>query len=163
MFEVYVLVEKKKSLFIRFFSLFSFIIGGFSLFACLLGLYIFFPTAALGIGLGYFFHTRNYEYEYSFFDEDIRFARITNKSRRKRLPGYKMSEVIAIAPTNDPSVAKYENDSKATIRKLNSGHQDARLYVMVVSKEGGTELVYFEPDDKFLDAVCVKNGYKVRR
>lgn len=163
MFEVYVLVEKKKSLFITFFAVFSFVMGVLSAIATMIGLYFFVPTAVFGIILGYFFHTRNYEYEYSFFDDDVRFAKIINKSSRKRLPGYKMADVIAIAPTGDPSVAQYENDSKAKIRRLNSGFKNARVFVMVAKGEKGLELVYFEPDDKYLDAVCAKNGFKVKR
>lgn len=163
MFEVYVLVKKKKPVFITFFAVFSFVMGGLSLLATMVGLYLFMFTAVLGILLGYFFYTRNYEFEYSFFDDEVRFAKIINKSRRKKLPGYRMSEVIAIAPSNDPSVAQYENDRTAKIRRLNSGYKDAKVFVMVAKGKEGLELVYFEPDEKYLDAVCVKNGYKVRR
>ena len=163
MFEVYVLVEKKKPVIFTFFTVFSIVMAILSAIATMLGLYFFMPTAVFGILLGYFFYTRNYEYEYSFFDDDVRFAKIINKSTRKKLPGYKMSEVIAIAPTGDPSVAQYEDDSKAKIRRLNSGAKDAKVYVLVAKGEKGLELVYFEPDEKYLDAVCAKNGFKVRR
>ncbi len=163
MFEVYVLVKKKKPVFLMFFTVFSFVIGVLSALATMIGLYFFVPTAVFGIILGYFFYTRNYEYEYSFFDDDVRFAKIINKSSRKKLPGYKMSDVIAIAPAGDPSVEQYENDSKAKIRRLNSGFQNAKVFVMAAKGEKGLELVYFEPDDKYLDAVCVKNGFKVKR
>jgi len=163
MFEVYVLVEKRKPAVFTFFAVFSIVMAILSVMALVLGIYFFLPTAVFGFLLGYFFHTRNYEYEYSFFDDDVRFAKIINKARRKKLPGYKMSEVIMIAPTGDRSVYNYENDSKAKIRRLNSGFPNAKVYVMVAKGEKGTELVYFEPDEKYLDAVCVKNGHKVKR
>lgn len=163
MFEVYVLVEKKKSVFLTFFSVFSYVMAALSAIFVMIGLYFFVPTAVFGFILGWFFQTRNYEFEYSYFDGDVRFAKIINKANRKKLPGYKMSEVLAIAPTGDPSVASYENDSKAKIRRLQSGYPGRKLFVMAAKGEKGIELVYFEPDDKYLDAVCVKYGYKVRR
>jgi len=95
MFEVYVLVEKKKPMFLSIFTVFSLVMGGISLLALMLGLFIFLPTAILGLLLGYFLHTRNYEFEYSFFDDEIRFAKIINKSKRKKIKGYKMAEVVA--------------------------------------------------------------------
>ena len=131
--------------------------------ATAIGLYIFLPIAVGGILLGYFLHTRNYEFEYSYFDGDLKFAKIINKSRRKRLPGYKMDEVIAIAPTGDSSVSRYEEDSSAKIKRYLSGYKNAKIYVLVVKGTEGQNLVYFEPDERYLDAVCVKYGYKVRR
>ena len=163
MFEVYVLVEKKKAVFFTFFEVFSFVMAGLSALAVVLGAYLFVPTAVFGVILGCFLHTRNYEYEYSYFDGDVRFAKIINKASRKKLPGYKMSEVIAIAPMGDASIAQYEKDNPAKVRKLDSGFKDRQLYVMVAKGAKGLELVHFEPDEKYLDAVCVKYGYKVKR
>ena len=163
MFEVYVLVEKKKSVILSFFSVFSYVMGALSALAVVLGIYFFVPTAVFGIILGFFLQTRRYEFEYSYFDGEVRFAKIINKANRKKLPGYNMAEVIAIAPIGDASVAQYEKDSKVTVRKLQSGYANRKLFVMVAKGEKGVELVYFEPDDKYLDAVCVKYGYKVRR
>lgn len=163
MVEVYVLVEKKKSVFLTIFSVFFYVMGGISFLALFLGMDLLLIPAILGFLLGWFLQTRNYEYEYSYFDGDVRFAKIINKANRKKLPGYKMSEVLAIAPSGDASVAQYENDSKAKIRRLQSGYPDRKLYVMAAKGQNGPELVYFEPDDKYLDAVCIKYGYKVRR
>lgn len=163
MFEVYVLVEKKKSQIRRFFSLFFYAIAALTAFLVLLGGYLFVPIAIIGLVLGWVLQTRNYEYEYSYFDGDVRFAKIINKANRKKLPGYKMSEVLAIAPVGDASVAQYENSKNVNVRKLNSGYPDRELFVMVAKCENGIDLVYFEPDKRYLDAVCVKYGYKVRR
>lgn len=41
---------------------------------------------------------QNTEFEYSYFDGELRFAKIKNKSRRKRLGIYSMESVAAIAP-----------------------------------------------------------------
>ncbi len=163
MSEVYVLVETKKPSIIKFFGIFSYVIGGFSLFAAAIVGSIFTITAILGLLLGYFFQTRNYEFEYSYFDGDVRFAKIINKAKRKRLPGYNMADVFIIAPADDPSAYKYEHDSSAKIRRYQSGYKNRKLYVMAVKGKETNELIYFEPDEKYLDAVCQKFGHKVRR
>ncbi len=162
MYEVYVLVEKKKSPVISVFAIFSFVMGIISVLLTLWAFY-FLPVALLCFGVGYFLSSRYIEFEYSYFDGDVRFAKITNKAKRKKLPAYKIDDVMMIAPSGDPSVYKYENESNAKIRRYQSGSKDAKLYVMAVKGEGGTELIYFEPDEKYLDAVCQKNGHKVRR
>ena len=163
MYEVYVLVEKKKSIFLRFFTVFSYAMAAVSALFVVLGAYIFVPSAVFGILIGCFLQTRNYEYEYSYFDGDVRFAKIINKANRKNLPGYTMEEVVAIAPMGDASIAQYEKDTHLRIRRLNSGFAGRELYVMVAKGAKGVELVHFEPDQKYLDAICVKYGYKVRR
>ena len=53
MFEVYVLVEKKKSVILSFFSVFSYVMGALSALAVVLGIYFFVPTAVFGIILGF--------------------------------------------------------------------------------------------------------------
>ena len=137
MFEVYVLVEKKKSVFLTFFSVFSYVMAVLSAIFVMIGLYFFVPTAVFGFILGWFFQTRNYEFEYSYFDGDVRFAKIINKANRKKLPGYKMSEVLAIAPTGDASVASYENDSKAKLEDYSRAIQEESflLWLQRVKKE----------------------------
>ena len=74
-----------------------------------------------------------------------------------------MADVALVAPKGDPAAAQYESRSDAMVRNLTSGKADAKVYVMVVKTSEGVELVYFEPDEKYLDAVCMKNGHKVRR
>ena len=74
-----------------------------------------------------------------------------------------MDDVLLIAPIDDRSAYKYVNDSKIRVRNLNSGQKDANVYVMVAKNEGALEMVKFEPDEKYLDAVCTKYGQKVIR
>ena len=162
MFEVYVLVAKKKSDIVRFMTIFCFMLGGISMLATLIGLYIFLPLAVIGLLIGYFLHNRNYEYEYSFFDDEIRFAKIINKSRRKQLPGYRMAEVVAIAPKGDTRVANYESDSRANIRNLTSGYKHAKIYTIAVKTTDGVEIVYFEPDEAYLTEIRKRFGFKVQ-
>jgi hypothetical protein len=86
-----------------------------------------------------------------------------NKSRRKKLTTFTMEEVLAIAPAGDRSMYKYETDT--TVKKVDysSGQKDAPCYEMVVKDENGVRLIRFEPDDRYLDAICVKYAQKVTR
>ena len=83
MTEVYVLVPRIKTGATRFISIFLLVLTiGFLLVSCV-GMY-FLPVAMLS-GLGWFLfnYMSNKEYEYSYFDGELRFARIMSKSRRK--------------------------------------------------------------------------------
>lgn len=160
--EVYVLVERKKNMVLQFISTFLMIAGVVTIVLAFVGFFMFLPFAVVEIAVGYFLHKRYNEYEYSYFDGDIRFAKIINKSKRKALKGYSMEDVLVLAPIDDRSVYNYLNDSNVKVRNLTSGKPNRRIYAIVVRSEG-TELVKFEPDDKYLDAVCIKYGQKVVR
>ena len=144
-------------------SIFCFVLAAFFLYASLLGLLLFFAVAVLFFALGWFLKNRSLEFEYSYFDGDFRFAKIINKQKRKELTGYVAEHVIVIAPKGDRSIYKYENDSQVKKRDLTSGKKDAKVYAMVVKTEAGYQMTTFEPDDKYLDAVCIKYRQKVVR
>lgn len=161
--EVYVLVSKEKSLFIKTTTLACFLVGAMSMLYVVMGYIIFFPMALLTWGIAYFLHSRNYEYEYSYYDGELRFAKIINKKRRKELKGYVMEEVLTIAPIDDRSVHHYVSDKNVKVRNLTTGNPNGRVYVAVVKSGNELELVKYEPDEKYLNEVCVKYGHKVKR
>ena len=160
--EVYVLVERKKNIILRVLEII--VLAGTAICA-FLGMFaiIFLPIALILGGLGVFLYTRNYEYESSYFDGEVRFAKIINKSSRKRLPGYTMDEVLTIAPSGDRSVYRYEHEEKMTVRDYTSRNKDAKVYIMIAKGAKGLEMIKFEPDEKYLDAVCIKYRQKVVR
>jgi translation initiation factor IF-1 len=163
MFEVYVLVARKKSIGIQVLACLFLALGvAVLLLSCISPVFLVFAVAAFA--LWYLFQFRwNREFEYSYFDGEVRFARISNKSRRKRLKVFSMDEVVTIAPSEDRSVYRYENDNGMTIVDYTSGRKDEPYYVMVHQTGEATEVIRFEPDEKYLDAVCVKYGQKVIR
>lgn len=163
MLEVYVLVEKQKSLVMKVLSILCFVIGAYFMYATLVGLIIFFAIAIPFFALGWFLHTRSIEYEYSYFDGDFRFAKIFNKQKRKDLKGYGVENVIVIAPKGDRSLHQYENNAQVKKRDLTSGRKDAIVYCLVAKAEEDYQMTLFEPDEKYLDAVCVKYRQKVIR
>lgn len=163
MLEVYVIVQKKKSLIMKFLMVLCFVIGAYFMYATLMGLILFFAIAVPFLALGWFLKNRSLEYEYSYFDGDFRFAKIFNKQKRKELIGYEIDNVIVIAPKGDRSLYQYEKNNQVKRRDLSSGNKDARIYVMVAKAEEGYHMTYFEPDDEYLDAVCIKYRQKVVR
>ena len=88
MLEVYVFVEKKKSLFMKILTALLFLVGAYFMYATLVGLLIFFAVAVPFLAIAWYLHTKQVEFEYSYFDGDFRFAKIYNKQKRKDLRGY---------------------------------------------------------------------------
>ncbi len=98
----------------------------------------------------------NVEYEYTYFDGELRLAKITNKARRKNLADVNMEEVLALAPKGDRSVYKYENDNTLKCKVFTSGDTSAKVYELICKGEKGMCRYEFEPDEEMLDAICVK-------
>lgn len=161
MFEVYVIVERQKSIIMKLLACLCFVIGVYLVYTALWGWILFMVGGILFLVAGWMLYTRNIEYEYSYFDGEFRFARITNKQRRKELPGYEAKNVLIIAPKGNRSLYQYENGQQIKVRDLSSGKPDAKLYGMVANTQAGTHLVWFEPDEEYLDAVCIKYAQKV--
>lgn len=160
--EVYVLIEKEKNILIKILGI-IFLLAGIIFGILSLFLIVCLPFAIIFVGTGYFIYTRNYEYEYSYFDGEIRFAKIINKSSRKTLKGYTMDEVTIISPSGDRSVYRYEYEEKLNVRDFTSGKKDAKVYVMIARGSNTMDMVKFEPDEKFLNEVCIKYSQKVVR
>lgn len=163
MLEVYVLVEKQKSLIMKVLSIMCFVIGAYFMYVSVIGLLLFFAVAILFFALGWFLKNRSLEFEYSYFDGEFRFAKIINKQKRKELIGYNAENVIVIAPKGDRSLYNYEKNPQIKVRDFSSGNKNAKVYGMVAKVESGLHLTWFEPDEKYLDAVCIKYRQRVVR
>ena len=160
--EVFVLVPRKKNIIFQFVSTLLLVTGVVLLVLSLLGAVLLFSIAIPTLAIGFFMNKRYSEYEYSYFDGDVRFAKIINKNKRKTLKGYNMEDVLILAPMDDRSMHQYQNNTEIKVRNLTSGNPNAKVYGMVVRSEG-TFLVKFEPDEAYLDAVCIKYRHKVVR
>lgn len=162
--EVFILVEKKPSLARKVVSAVLIVLLAY----CVLGMVVgataaYMSFAAIIACILWFVKKRYTEYEYSFFDGDMRFTKIINKSKRKKGVLYNMDETVMIAPSGDRSVYNYENGTGMKVRDFTTGNKDAKVYVMVAKGQQGMELVRFEPDEELLDAICRKYAQKVKR
>jgi type IV secretory pathway VirB3-like protein len=161
--EVYVLVQVRRSLGA---TLLGVVCLALAIVLLLLGCssIIMVYLAVLLIAAYYFLAFRyRVEYEYSYFDREVRFAKIWNKSRRKSLGFYSMEDVAVIAPAGDPSVARYENDSRVKVRDYTSRTKGTPYYEMVIQQEGETLLFKLELDEPYLEAVEKQYRQKVIR
>ena len=96
------------------------------------------------------------EFEYTYYDGELRMAKITNKAKRKNLLAVNMEDVLAIAPRGDRSVYKYENDNTLKYKNVTSGEKTAKVYELVFKGDKGMCRYEFEPDEEMLDAIRVK-------
>lgn len=162
--EVYMLVGQKHS---KIWKILSYIMLALAFVCFLLGamrVYIFFVGTVLFLIMWYYWGIgMNVEYEYSYFDDEIRFSKITNKSRRKNLKSYDMSRIITIAPTGDRSVYRYENDKSVKVKDYTSGLENENSYDIVVKDDKGETLLLVELDERFLNEVEKKHRDKVKR
>ena len=98
----------------------------------------------------------NVEFEYTYFDGDLRFAKIKNKAKRKKIADINMEDVVILAPKGDRGVYKYENDKNLKCINLTSGRADVKVYELIVKNEEGFMRIEFEPDEEMLNAMMVK-------
>lgn len=159
--EVYVLVTKKKSLVMQILAGIMLVFVVISVYLTLL-LPLFMVLIMIFGALFYLFQFRQFrEFEYSYFDGDVRFAKISNKSRRKTLKRFTMEEVVQIAPAGDRSVYKYEADSNVRKYRYDSGYADRIVYDMIFKDGDNVNLIAFEPDERYLQEVRKKYAQKV--
>lgn len=125
---------------------------------------IFFIPAVLFGVLWYFTGLKGaVEYEYTYYDGELRFAKIKAKSRRKGIAKVQMDDVIVFAPKGDRSTYKYENDKNLPCKKLTSGIPGAKVYELVGKGEKGLVRYEFEPDEEMLDEIVIKYPRSVIR
>lgn len=114
------------------------------------------PAVIFGV-LWYFTGFRgDVEWEYTYYDGELRFAKIKAKSKRKNIARIQMENVQAFAPKGDRSLYKYETDKNLSCKKLTSGNPDAKIYELVCKEEKGLCRYEFEPDEEMLDEIIVK-------
>ena len=160
--EVYVLVPVRKTVVAKVVGTLMLVLAVVSLLAACLTSGITLPVA-LVCGIVWFVLMGNSkEFEYSYFEGEVRFAKVLNKNRRKSLGSYTMDDVIQIAPAGDRSVSQYEREGVKVI-DYTSHDKDTAYYDMVLKKEGEILLIKFELDDKYLEAVEFKYRQKVIR
>lgn len=91
----------------------------------------FFVAAVIAIALCIWKTGRNIEFEYTYYDGDLRIAMIINKAKRKNIVSIDMEDVIIIAPRGDRSIYKYENDKSYKYKDVTSADGAAKVYAVI--------------------------------
>ena len=160
--EVFTLIARKKNVALVFVSYLLVALAAISLLTIGFAPGILFAVV-FGLIAYLMIMAQNTEFEYSYFDGELRFAKIKNKSRRKRLGIYSMESVAAIAPAGDRSVYNYENGNELKEIDYTSGQKDVPYYDIVIKSPEENVLIKAELDDKFLTEVEKKYRSKVKR
>lgn len=137
---------------------------------CLVGFIWLNPPAFLMPMIGFFvwwwwtcFHS-GLEYEYAYFDGNLDFDKIKDKRKRKSIISLHMDQVERIAPAGDPSLQNvHQKNSNVKFMDLSSRKEGRKFYELIWTEKQQTVCIRFEPDDSFLDSICVKYARKVIR
>lgn len=158
MHENLVIVPQKRTMFKKIMVLVWFVLTCLSL---LFAIFVFplfiIPAIIFGIVWFQWNFRSDIEFEYVYFDGDIRIARIKDKRKRKNIVWAAMEEsVVIIAPKGDRSVYKYENDKSIPYRNIGSGAPDAKVYELIIKNDKGLVRYEFEPDQEMVDAIAAR-------
>lgn len=157
MHEKFVIVSEKKKLWKRILTAVLFAVTCVFLLLALMAPAFFSILTVLFAALWYYmaFQT-GIEYEYTYYDGEMRFVKIIAKRKRKNITKVQMEDVLAFAPKGDRSVYKYENDDNISYKNLTSGNADKKVYEFVFKGEKGIHRYEMEPDEAMLDEILIK-------
>lgn len=95
----------------------------------------------------------NIDWEYIFVDDEIRFSKIINKSRRKELVTVNLSKAEAVARVNDGAHNRLLTHRDYKHFNFKSNTTDDCWFVAGLSSKGERICVVFEPDERMLEAL----------
>ncbi|MCR5835929.1 MAG: hypothetical protein K6G88_05460 [Lachnospiraceae bacterium] len=99
----------------------------------------------------YIFKITDIEFEYSVANYDLYVEKIMGQIKRKRCKVFDLKKAVVIAPEKSEKVASYLNVEK--MYDYSSRRKDAEKMVAVFNSDRGTEVVFFEPNEKIAKAI----------
>ena len=94
----------------------------------------------------------DYEFEYLLLNKELSVDKIIAKSKRKSLASYDLNKMEIMCPLNSHELDRYRNNN-TKVKNFSSDKEGITPYVIVYHGESGDELVYVEPDERFISAV----------
>lgn len=130
------------------FMMLSSLLGNFSLFTLAFVL----VNGAIAFLLFLYRDRLRTEYEYTFTNGDLDFAKVFNNQKRKTLGTMRVKNVDAFGPVNSEGFRKIINmpDLKRRNWFLN---RDANLYYFYYQKENAKNVIVLEPSDELVDMI----------
>ena len=130
------------------FMMLSSLLGNFSLFTLVFVL----VNGAIAFLLFLYRDRLRTEYEYTFTNGDLDFAKVFNNQKRKTLGTMRVKNVDAFGPVNSEGFRKIINmpDLKRRNWFLN---RDANLYYFYYQKENAKNVIVLEPSDELVDMI----------
>ncbi len=95
----------------------------------------------------------NIDWEYILVDDEIRFTKIINKTKRKEMITVNLQKTEAVARVDDREHNQYLNNPsyKKYIFSSNTGRQC--WFIAAATSNGQRTCIVFEPDDRMLDTI----------
>jgi len=121
------------------------------------------PAIAVCIADIFIFPRFNVEWEYQYVNGELDVDRILNKAKRKRIASYDIANAELVAPAVSHRLDYYNNNSKLQVKDFTSCNPEREklVYAMIVSSEGETTKVLFEPSEQMLKDMRAKAPRKV--
>lgn len=93
------------------------------------------------------------EYEYLLVSEELDIAVVKNKSKRKKLASYALSELQCMAPVQSHKLDGYHSNPQLKVHDYSSGNSEHTIYSMIFASQGMLQEVKVEPSKAMLDEV----------
>ena len=118
-------------------------LGSLAFFAILISIGLFYLAYKLFISF-------ILEYEYTFVENEIRFAKIINKAKRKEIRNVQLSKIDVMAKLSDNA---HNNELKNVSRKYDySSNNSDNIYFFIANDNKGKFAVLFDPNETMLES-----------
>lgn len=117
-------------------------------------------AAVLIVVIVYLFPRLNVEFEYVYCDGQLDFDKIMGGAKRKTALKIDFEQVEIMAPENSHSLDSFKN-AKLDIKDFTSKSKNAKPYVIIYRKGETAYKILFEPNEKMINCIKMKNPRKI--
>ena len=146
---------------------YTYAIKGVMIFLCVIGAFLALSTVwgilaltAIGAVTFFVFQGTNLEFEYLVVNDQLTIDKIMGKARRKKAWEGTMEEVQIVAPSDSYMLKDYERAGMKTL-DFSSHAPGAKTYSLIHQAGANTTKVIFEPNDRVLHCLRMRNPSKV--
>ncbi len=98
------------------------------------------------------------EYEYLLVADELDISIVKNRSKRKKLKTYTLSELQCMAPVNSHRLDRYHSNPQLKVLDYSSGNSEHNIYSMIFSSNGMLQEVKVEPSEAMLNEVRIHHN-----
>ena len=93
------------------------------------------------------------EFEYLLVSDELDISVVKNKSKRKKIASYALSELQCMAPVHSHKLDGYHSNPQLKVRDYSSGNEEHQIYSMIFASQGMLQEVKVEPSEAMLNEV----------
>ncbi len=126
------------------------------IFINILGMLFILVTSGVLFGAYKLIRFRNLEFEYSFTNGDLTVDKIIDRSRRKRVVSFDVKNTSEMGKLTESNYASLNGRSVGDIFRAGineNGVTENSWYILAEKKGGGMFLLFFDPNERVLDAI----------